>query len=323
VIVDCAIYHSGQRETVEGDISDALDEARKHGDCFLWIGLHEPTQEEFDLVKDELKLHPLAVEDAVNAHQRPKLERYGDSIFIVLKTVHYIDATSDIEIGEIMLFVGADFVICVRHGQGSPLAPVRQRLEGDPELLAVGPSAVLYAVCDQVVDTYSVVAHEIEADIINLEKRVFSTRRGDVTEDIYALKREVLEFRTAEDPLIPVLQDIVKGRVDICAKTLEEFRDVLDHLLRVDQTVDATNELLTNVLNAHLALVGMQQNEDMRKISSWAAILAIPTMIAGIYGMNFKHMPELSTTWGYPAAMTVIAGACILLYRQFKKSGWL
>jgi magnesium transporter len=289
----------------------------------LWIGLHEPTQEEFSLVRDELKLHPLAVEDAVNAHQRPKLEHYGDSVFVVLKTVHYIDATSDIEVGEIMLFVGADFVIVVRHGRGSPLAPVRRRLERDPELLATGPSAVLYAVCDQVVDTYGLVAHEIEADIIELEKRVFSARRGDVTEDIYTLKREVLEFRTAEDPLIPVLQEIVKGRVEVCAKTLEEFRDVLDHLLRVDQAVDATNELLTNVLNAHLAMVGMQQNADMRKISSWAAILAIPTMIAGIYGMNFTHMPELNWPWGYPAVLTIIAGSCVLLYRRFKKSGWL
>ncbi|MGI8331912.1 magnesium/cobalt transporter CorA [Actinomadura scrupuli] len=323
MIVDCAIYRSGQRQTVDGDISDALDAAREHGDCFLWIGLFEPTQEEFDLVREELKLHPLAVEDAVNAHQRPKLERYGDSVFIVLKTAHYIEATSDVEIGEIMLFVGADFVIVVRHGQGSPLAPVRRRLERDPELLAAGPSAVLYAVCDQVVDVYGLVAHEIEADIMELEKRVFSARRGDVTEDIYTLKREVLEFRTAEDPLIPVLQDIVKGRVEVCSKTLEEFRDVLDHLLRVDQAVDATNELLTNVLNAHLALVGMQQNEDMRKISSWAAILAIPTMIAGIYGMNFTHMPELTSPWGYPAVMIVIAAACVLLYRRFKKSGWL
>ena len=323
MIVDCAIYRSGQRQTVDGDISDALDAAREHGDCFLWIGLFEPTQEEFDLVREELKLHPLAVEDAVNAHQRPKLERYGDSVFIVLKTAHYIEATSDVEIGEIMLFVGADFVIVVRHGQGSPLAPVRKRLERDPELLAAGPSSVLYAVCDQVVDVYGLVAHEIEADIMELEKRVFSARRGDVTEDIYTLKREVLEFRTAEDPLIPVLQDIVKGRVEVCSKTLEEFRDVLDHLLRVDQAVDATNELLTNVLNAHLALVGMQQNEDMRKISSWAAILAIPTMIAGIYGMNFTHMPELNSPWGYPAVMIVIASACVLLYRRFKKSGWL
>jgi magnesium transporter len=323
VIVDCAIYRSGQRQTVEGDLSDALDEARGHGDCFLWIGLYEPTEEEFDLVREELKLHPLAVDDAVNAHQRPKLEHYGDSIFVVLKTVHYLEATSDVEIGEIMLFVGQDFVIAVRHGQGSPLAQVRRRLEQDPELLSAGPSSVLYAVCDHVVDAYSLVSHEIEADIIELEKRVFSSRRDDVTEDIYTLKREVLEFRTAQDPLIPVLQDIVKGRVEVCATTLEEFRDVLDHLLRVDQSVDATNELLTNVLNAHLALVGMQQNQDMRKISSWAAILAIPTMIAGIYGMNFKHMPELGTTWGYPVVLCVIASACVLLYRRFKKSGWL
>jgi magnesium/cobalt transport protein CorA len=323
VIVDCAIYRDGRREEVTGDISDALEAAAKHGDCFLWIGLHEPTQEEFDLVKDELNLHPLAVEDAVTAHQRPKLERYDDSIFVVLKTVHYIEATSDIEVGEIMLFVGADFAITVRHGEGNPLAPVRRRLEADPELLATGPSAVLYGVCDHVVDRYSAVSHEVEVDIITLERRVFHPDRSDVTEDIYALKREVLEFRAAEDPLIPALNEIVKGRVAVCADTTDYFRDVLDHLLRVDETVDSHNELLTNVLNAHLALVSSQQNEDMRKISAWAAILAIPTMVAGIYGMNFDHMPELRWTFGYPLVVAVIVTACVTLYRRFKKSGWL
>jgi magnesium transporter len=323
MIVDCAIYAKGCREDVDGDLSDALDAARELGGAFMWIGLHEPTEEEFDQVAGELKLHPLAIEDAVEAHQRPKLERYGDTIFVVIKPLRYIDPSSDIEVGEIMLFVGKDFVITVRHGEGSPLKNVRQRLEQDPELLAHGPSAVLYTVLDEVVDKYGTIAHEVETDIIELERRVFSPERGTVTENIYELKREVLEFRGAEDPLIPVLQDIVKGRADVPEVTLEYFRDVLDHLLRVDEQVDSHNELLTNVLNAHLAQVGMQQNEDMRKISAWAAILAVPTMITGVYGMNFRHMPELQHWWGYPGALLLIATVCAFLYRWFRKSGWL
>jgi magnesium transporter len=324
VIVDCAIYRSGRREPVEGDLSDALDAAREQGDCFMWIGLHEPAPEDFDLVKDELKLDPLAVEDAVEAHQRPKLERYGDSIFVVLKTVQHSRDSSAIEIGEIMLFVGGDYVITVRYGQGNTLAPVRRRLEADPDLLAVGPAAVLYGVCDHVVDHYGTAAHEVEAAIMHLERRVFHPTGGhDVAEDIYALKREVLEFRTAEDPLIPVLEGIVKDKGAVGTATTEYFRDVLDHLLRVDVTIDSHNELLTSVLNAHLALVGAQQNEDMRKISAWAAILAVPTMVAGIYGMNFEHMPETHWVLGYPLVIGIIAAACVTLYRRFKRSGWL
>jgi magnesium transporter len=323
MIMDCAIYCKGVRDDVKGDLSDALDAARETGDSFMWIGLHEPTAEEFDQVADELKLHPLAIEDAVHAHQRPKLEHYGDTLFVVVKTLRYIDASSDIEVGEIMLFIGDDFVITVRHGEGSPLKSVRQRLEADSELLRYGPEAVLYTVLDEVVDRYGTIAHEVETDIIDLERRVFAPQRTTVTEDIYELKREVLEFRGAEDPLIPVLQDIVKGRVKVAEGAAEYFRDVLDHLLRVDEQVDSHNELLTNVLNAHLAQVGMQQNEDMRKISAWAAILAVPTMITGVYGMNFKHMPELGQWWGYPAAMLLIFGTCVALYRWFRKSGWL
>jgi magnesium/cobalt transport protein CorA len=187
----------------------------------------------------------------------------------------------------------------------------------------MGPSAVLYAICDLVVDTYGTVAHSVEVDIIALERRVFHPDRGDVTEGIYALKREVLEFRAAEDPLIPAIEEIVKGRVPVCTGTIEYFRDVLDHLLRVDGMVDAHNELLTNVLNAHLALVGAQQNEDMRKISAWAAMLAVPTLVAGIYGMNFTDMPELHWSFGYPLVVFSVAIVCVLLYRRFKKSGWL
>ncbi len=323
MIVDCAIYRKGVRDDVTGDLSDALDAAREIGDSFMWIGLHEPTAEEFDQVAGELQLHPLAIEDAVHAHQRPKLERYGDTLFVVVKTLRYIDATSDIEVGEIMLFVGRDFVITVRHGEGLPLKAVRQRLESDTELLHHGPSAVLYTVLDEIVDRYGTIAHEVETDIIDLERRVFAPQRTTVTEDIYELKREVLEFRGAEDPLVPVLQELVKGRVHVAPGTTEYFRDVLDHLLRVDEQVDSHNELLTNVLNAHLAQVGMQQNEDMRKISAWAAILAVPTMITGVYGMNFAHMPELKEWWGYPAALLLIAVICVGLYRWFRKSGWL
>ncbi|MCP9947852.1 magnesium/cobalt transporter CorA [Actinomadura madurae] len=323
VIVDKAIYAGGVRHDIDGDISDAFDAARADGDCFLWIGLFEPDEDEFELVKDELMLHPLASEDAVSAHQRPKMERYDDTLFIVLKTLAYIDETSDIEVGEIMVFLGRDFVVTVRHGAGNPLGPVRKRLEESPELLKHGATAVLYAVCDEVVDRYGLVAHEVEVDIIGLERAVFDPGARDVTADIYSLKREVLEFRSAEDPLVPVLQEIVKGRVAECGTTREYFRDVLDHLLRVDGQVDAHNELLNSVLTAHLALLGKQQNEDMRKISAWAAIIAVPTAIAGIYGMNFDHMPELHWSFGYPLVIGVMAVICVLLFRRLRRSGWL
>ncbi|MEV3926324.1 magnesium/cobalt transporter CorA [Actinomadura coerulea] len=323
VIVDKAIYAGGKRRDIEGDISDAFDLAREDGECFLWIGLFEPDEDEFELVKDELNLHPLAAEDAVSAHQRPKMERYDDTLFVVLKTLAYVDKTSDIEVGEIMVFLGRDFVVTVRHGAGNPLGPVRRRLEDTPELLGHGATAVLYAVCDEVVDRYGVVAHEVEVDIIGLERAVFDPNARDVTADIYSLKREVLEFRSAEDPLVPVLQEIVKGRVAECGSTREYFRDVLDHLLRVDGQVDSHNELLNSVLTAHLALLGKRQNEDMRKISAWAAIIAVPTAIAGIYGMNFDHMPELHWTIGYPLVIAVMAVVCVLLFRRLRKSGWL
>ncbi|MGN9782466.1 magnesium and cobalt transport protein CorA [Nonomuraea sp. ZG12] len=330
VIVNKAIYCDGVRQAIDGDISDAFTDARGRGDCFLWIGLHEPTQEEFDLITSEVSLHPLAVEDAIHAHQRPKLERYGDTLFIVLKPLLYVEETSDIEVGEINLFLGRDFVISVRHGQANPLGGVRRRIESDADLMAAGPAGVLYAICDEVVDTYSRLSHEIEGDLIGLEHRVFSGEHDDVTADIYSLKREVLEFRTAQDPLIPVLEEIVKGRVELCTANREQFRDVLDHLLRVDARIDEYNELLTSVLNAHLALVGreqsaaaMQQNADMRKISSWAALVAVPTMIAGIYGMNFDYMPELHWLLGYPFSLGVMVVAALIVHRLLRKSGWL
>ncbi|MEO5876240.1 MAG: magnesium and cobalt transport protein CorA [Streptosporangiaceae bacterium] len=322
MIVDCAIYRQGNREDVDGDLGDALAKVRDEGGGFLWLGLFEPGPAEFQAVQDELKLHPLAVEDAAAGHQRPKIEQYGETLFVVIKSASYSHPCA-IELGDIMLFVGPDFAVTVRRGPCNPLTAVRRRLEADRKLLMTGSSAVLYAVCDEIVDTYDRISHDVEADIIALERRVFTRGSVDVTEDIYNLKREVLEFRSAEDPLISVIQEIVRGRVALCARTEARFRSVLDDLLRMDQQIDSHNELLTNVLTAHLALLGKQQNEDVRKISAWAALMAIPTMLAGIYGMNFKYMPELDWVGGYPLLLAIMAVSCTLLYRRLKRSGWL
>jgi len=324
MIVDCAIYTAGERETVEGDISEALDRHRAAGDdSFLWIGLHAPTEQEFSLVSGELGLHPLAIEDSVEAHQRPKLERYGDVLFLVLKTLTYTDATSQIETGEINIFIGADFVITVRHGDLNPLGEVRQRVEADAELLKNGPVAVVYAVCDNVVDRYQTIAEAIQADITELEAQVFSPERTNLVEKIYSLKREVLEFQRAVGPLVPVARDLVGGRVHVPEGVRPFFRDVADHAMRVNTSVESYSELVTSVLNAHLTQVGVRQNEDMRKISAWVAILAAPTMLAGIWGMNFDHMPELHWKFGYALAIGLMVVVCTVLYRLFRRSGWL
>ena len=323
MIVDKAIYLDGERQEIEGDISEVFERAKERGSAFLWVGLFEPTHEEFDLIVDELTLHPLAVEDAVNAHQRPKLELYGDTLFAVFKTLRHEDETDQPDVGEIMLFVGDDFVITVRHGSVNPLSAARRRVETEKQLLDAGPPGVLYAVCDLVVDNYLRLARQYEADVIDAERQVFQPGGGDTTETIYALKRQVLQFRIAVDPLVPVMEDLAQGRVALCAGLSEYFRDVLDHVLRVDRQVEAQSELLTGALAANLSLVTMQQNVDLRKISAWAAIVAVPTMIAGIYGMNFDHMPELHWSFGYPLVLAVMIGACLVLYRKLRSSGWL
>jgi magnesium transporter len=324
VIVDTALYRHGVREPMPGDLSDALALARTQGDSFVWIGLHEPTAEEFEHVADEFKLHPLAVEDAVNAHQRPKVEEYEDSLFVVLKTVRYDEGTQQIELGDIHLFVGDAFMVTVRHGEGRALAEVRQRLEAEHEVLGCGPSAVLYAVADRVVDDYTRIAQEVEEDIEEVEQRVFSPARSNEAERIYNLKREVIEFRRAVRPLIEPMEKLSTGAFREVHETLRPFfRDVADHAIRVADQVDGFDDLLTSVLNANLAQVGVQQNNDMRRISAWVAIVAVPTMIAGIYGMNFDNIPELHWRYGYPFALGLMVVACVGLYRLFKRSGWL
>jgi magnesium transporter len=328
MIVDWAVYRRGRRLERAGELADALAAARggdPHEEGFVWIGLYEPSQEELSEVAAEFGLHPLAVEDAVKAHQRPKLERYDDSLFLVLKTLGYIEETSAIESGEVALFLGPHYCVTVRHRAANPLSEVRARLERDhQDLLACGPSAVLYAVCDAVVDTYTLIAGEVEHDVEEVEARVFSPQRTNDAEAVYKLKREVLEFRRAARPLVEPMARLAEGVEPLVHKETQPFfRDVYDHVLRVVEQVDNFDDLLTGILNANLAQVSVRQNADMRRISAWVAIVAVPTMIAGIYGMNFEHMPELTWRYGYPLAVALMLVVCVALYRAFKRSGWL
>ncbi|MFC8092814.1 magnesium/cobalt transporter CorA [Streptomyces sp. NPDC057301] len=332
MIVDCAIYRDGRRIPGPGDISDALDLCRLQDDAFVWIGLYEPTAKEFDKVTEEFGLHPLAVEDALNAHQRPKLEVYDDSLFMVLKPVDYEPDSDVVTSGEVMVFIGDSFVVTVRHGEEAPLAAVRRRLEHEPEMLRHGPTAVLYTIADAVVDHYVDVADELGTDLAELEAEVFSPTGGGARHTasrIYNFKRQIVEFRRATGPLAQPLSRLVGtgllgSRVPfVHDKAQPFFRDVSDHLTRVNESVEGLDRLVSDILSAHLAQTSVRQNDDVRKISAWAAMAAVPTMIAGIYGMNFEHMPELTWRWSYPALIAAMAAVEVLLYRLFKRRGWL
>ncbi|HON75726.1 MAG: magnesium/cobalt transporter CorA [Actinomycetales bacterium] len=324
MIMDQAIYRDGRRlpcTSLEADLA----RLRAEEDGFLWIGLKDPSDDEFALVNRGLELHPLAVEDAVGGDQRAKVEEYDDNLLVVLRTLRYIERTSDIESGEVTVFVGDRFVVTVRRGDGNPLFGVRTRLEQHAEQLQLGPSAVLHAVMDSVVDNYVLIDGELERDLERIEQQVFTGSFDIDATAIYRLKREVLEFRRAAIPLSASIRKIVMepGLDLIDEDVIPFFRDVQDHLLRVIDHIETYDRLLTDVLNAHLAQLSVRQNEDMRRISAWVAIAAVPTMIAGIYGMNFDFMPELRQTWGYPAVLVLMATACGLIYRSFRKSGWL
>ncbi|WP_327122195.1 magnesium and cobalt transport protein CorA [Streptomyces sp. NBC_01341] len=275
-------------------------------------------------------MHPLAVEDAVHAHQRPKLERYGDVLFLVLKTIVYVDhekvtATSEIvDTGEIMVFAGPGFAITVRHGSAPPLDVVRRQLQDDPQHLGRGPAAVLHAIADMVVDRYVEVSDAFAGDVDTLENEVFSPDLPVDAGRIYQLKRELLEFKRAVMPLVPALQRLSEESLpQIPPKVATYFRDVADHHQRVSEQILTFDELITGMLNASIAQLGVQQNADMRRISAWAALIAVPTMVVGIYGMNFEHMPELKSPYGYPAVLTVIAVACTVIYRALRRNKWL
>jgi magnesium transporter len=320
VIVECAVYEDGRRQARDLPLDEACEAAQADG-AFVWVGLFEPTAEEFEAMRREFALHPLAVEDALGAHERPKLERYGDMTFVVLKTAQYLDDTEEVRFGQVMVFAGESFVITVRHGLNNDLREVRERVESDPEALRRGTTGALHAIVDAVVDAYEPVVAGLQTDVDQVEQELFGDGGGSaVTVRIYRLGRQVLGFSRAVGPLVAPVEHLAR----VAGPDMGSyFRDVYDHLVRVNQQVEAMHELLANMLQANLTQVSVRQNEDMRKISAWVAILAVPTMIAGIYGMNFEHMPELKWELGYPAVLLVIAVACSFLYVRFKRAGWL
>jgi magnesium transporter len=323
-IVDLAVYNDGKRE---GDVSlDQAFEACRAPGTLVWIALQEPTGDEFDSVRREFGLHELAVEDAMKGHQRPKAEVYdNDQLFVVLKSARYFEPDV-LEFGEILVFVGDQFVVSVRHGEASPLEGVRRDLEKRPDLLRCGPSAVLHAIMDKVVDDFAPVADGLERDIEEIEEQVFSTdrKRTNPAERIFSLEREVLEYHRAVAPLAAPVGRLASGEFELARGELQSyFRDVHDHVLRNSEREVAFRALLSSILQANLTQVQVRQNEDMRRVTAWVAIIAVPTMIAGIYGMNFEHMPELKWEFGYPAVLAVIALICIVLYLRFRAAGWL
>lgn len=327
VIVDCAVYRDGTRVSLSDaslGLGAALASVEQSGG-FIWVGLHEPSEGEMASVAETLGLHRLAVEDAVQAHQRPKLERYDeDTLFMVLKTIWYVDEQDAVESGEIAIFIGKHYVVTVRHGEGAELSVTRRELEEHTNVLGHGPYAVLYSVCDRVVDAYESVAEELQTDVDEIELSVFSDQRGSDSQRIYTLKRELSEFRRAVVPLREPLNRFAQRNVaGMPAEAAAFFRDVADHAIRVHEQIESLDALLSSAHDAHLARISVQQNDDMRKISAWIAIAAVPTMIAGIYGMNFENMPELTWRYGYFLIVAVMLTACVLLYRAFKRSGWL
>ncbi|OBK26327.1 magnesium and cobalt transport protein CorA [Mycobacterium asiaticum] len=333
-LVDCGVYVDGQRLPGKYTTTDGLAKVRDlelaGQEAFVWVGLHEPDEAQMQEVADVFGLHPLAVEDAVVAHQRPKLERYDDALFFVLKTVNYVPhesvvlAREIVETGEIMIFVSKDFVVTVRHGEHGGLHEVRKRMDANPEHLRLGPYAVMHAIADYVVDHYLGVTNLMEDDVDAIEVVAFAPGKKIDVEPIYLLKREVVELRRCVAPLSNAFQRMQVENKDLINKEVRRYlRDVADHQTQAAEQIASYDDMLNSLVQAALARVGMQQNMDMRKISAWAGIVAVPTMVAGIYGMNFHFMPELDSRWGYPSVISVMVVICVLLYFSFRKRGWL
>lgn len=336
-IVDNAIYREGVRQALPVTLDQTFEDLRDNGG-FAWIGLYRPTEEELRAVATEFTLHPLAVEDALKGHQRPKLERFGDVLFVVLRSARYLDAPEEVEFGEVHLFIGPNFAISVRHAESPDLGRVRKRLEHNPSLLSLGPQAVLYAVFDEVVDGYQPVIMGLENDIDEIEDQLFHSDPG-VSRRIYELAREAMAFQRATQPLVAMLEKLEVGfdKYDVDVELQRDFRDVLDHTIKAVERADSFRALLQNALTVQSTLVMQGQNEEMRtlsaasieqgeqvkKISSWAAILFAPALIAAVYGMNFEFMPELAWPLGYPFALTLMLGSGAGLYIVFKRRGWL
>lgn len=322
MILDRAIYVGGKRAEVPVSFEKTYEASRANGGM-AWVSLHEPTADELESVAEEFGLHPLAVEEAIGAHQRPKIEHYGDSLFVALRTARYAEETEEVEFGEMHVFAGPDFVVTVGHGEGLSLRPVRERLEGDPELLGRGPLAVLYAVMDHVVSGYDPVLDGLENDVDEAEEEVFGGGEAGASRRIYALSREAIQFHRATRPLAGVLERlIVEGGFED-KELRRRLRGVHDHALRVGDRIEGLRELLANILNVNLAIVGTNQTDQAKKISAWAAILVVPTIITGVYGMNFRFMPELGWPLGYPFALLLMLSISTVLYFLFRRRGWL
>lgn len=337
-VIDAAIYVDGRRCESLTSLSDTFGHLHRSPGSMAWIGLYRPTEAQIQSLAGEFGLHELVIEDAVVAHQRPKLERYGDTLFVVLRAARYLDDIEEVGFGELHVFIGRDYVITVRHGESPNLALVRRRMEDDPELLAHGPEAVLYAILDAVVDGYAPVVAGLQNDIDEIETEVFG---GDptVSRRIYELSREVIEFQRATRPLIAMLHALTAGfdKYGIDEELRSYLRDVADHATTVVERVDGFRQMLQDILTVNATLVGQAQNEEMRnltessytqneeikKISAWAAILFAPTLIGTIYGMNFSVMPELHWTMGYPFALGLMGMVCATLFAIFKRRRWL
>jgi magnesium transporter len=322
MIVDSAVYVDGKRVVVP-DSLEGIYETYREKDGFAWIGLYEPTRDEFDSVAGEFGLHPLAVRDALRAHQRPKVERYGETLFVVIKAARYVEEKEVVEFGEVHAFVGPDFVVTVRYGETNELQEVRRSLEGRPDLLRKGPYAVLYAIMDRTVDDYVPVVDGLANDIDEIEVEVFESQ-PDVSRRIYELSREVIRFHQATQPLARTLESLTQEETsDIDPEVRRYLRDVQDRVLRVTDQAQGFRELLQNILSVNLTLASVNQNDQVKKISAWAAILIVPTLITGIYGMKFDSMPELHWTYGYPLALLLMLTISLILYWGFKRRGWL
>ncbi|MET9882990.1 magnesium and cobalt transport protein CorA [Streptomyces sp. NPDC006430] len=337
-VIDSAVYRDGRRIASPATLAETFRQLREQPDGMAWIGLHRPSETELHSLAAEFNLHELAVEDALEAHQRPKLERYGHTLFVVLRAARYLDALEEVEFGELHIFVGPDFLITVRHGAAPDLSAVRRRMEETPELLSLGPEAVLYAILDAVVDGYVPVVEGVQNDMDEIETEVF---RGDpeVSRRIYELSREMVEFQRATRPLVGMLHGLMAGfaKYGTDEELQRYLRDVADHVTHTSERVDGFRQALTEILTVNATLVsqqqnaemralaeaGFEQNEEIKKISSWAAILFAPTLVGTIYGMNFETMPELHWAAGYPFAILLMAVVCTSLYVIFKKRDWL
>jgi magnesium transporter len=322
-VVNCAAYSDGRR--IANIEINNIHEVLHLPEQFLWVGLHEPSEETLEKFQKEFDLHDLAIEDAHAAHQRPKLERYGDTVFIVLRTAQKNATNNRIDFGETHFFLGSHFLVTIRHGSSISYADVRKRCESTPHLLRKGQGFALYAVMDSIVDQYFPVVETLEEELQNIEEKVFNEKpTRQTTEHIYQLKRQLLDVKRAVSPLIDISNRLMRYDIKLISEeTQPYFRDIYDHALRINEMVDHARELLNTALEANFSLISISQSDVAKKFAGWAAILAVPTMVAGFYGMNFDFMPELRWHYGYPVVVAFTISLCVLIYLMFRRSGWL